>query len=141
MHSIKFTTTTLYCALACSFSTISVAGEYYKWTDNKGMSHFSERPPQSAQAVKVTTYAKAAPRNDAHNNEQAMQAPAAQPNSTLQNKQPDIKRCKTESKRLKTLGSGARIRMQDVNGGFYYLEQDQIQNEIKKSKLAIQESC
>ncbi len=147
MYPIKTTAIIALSVIASSLSLSVLAGEYYKWVDENGVSHFSERPPQTAEAasvqtIKIKTQAKEAPQEDSSNDTapEQLSGPlkvAADPNA----KHLDPKRCSAERERLKTLNSGSRIRMQDTQGGFYYLEKAQILNEIKSSQQAIRESC
>lgn len=125
-----------------SLSTVCTAAEYYKWTDENGVSHFSERPPQSkTQAVKVKKHAKTPTPAPQVQDDQEPEKLQPQTTAVNNNKNLDPTRCAAEKKRLKTLSSGSRIRMQDNKGGFYYLEQKQIADELKKSRQAISESC
>ena len=36
-------------------TTHSLAGEIYKWTDENGLVHFGDRPPQGQQAQSINT--------------------------------------------------------------------------------------
>lgn len=148
--TIKINALISLCLLFGGLSMASSAGEYYKWVDENGVSHFSERPPQSkTEAVKVKVKTKSAAQAPQTQGEQepsqlSSQTPAANNNSnnnSNNNTKIDTTRCEAEKMRLKSLSSGARIRMQDDQGGFYYLEQQDIANEIKKSRQAIRESC
>jgi hypothetical protein len=119
-------------------ATPAMAGEYYKWVDEKGVSHFSERPPAQANtAEKIKTHARTPTEEEASAADTAIEKELA----PTQKIQADPERCNKEKQRLSQLSSGSRIRMQDAKGGFYYLEEKQIQQEIQKSKQAIAESC
>ena len=127
-------------ALGLAFITApSTAGEYYKWVDENGVSHFSERPPKEAAAEKVKTSARTPTTEEVETAENAVQeALVDEPNTKIFK---DPARCSAEQSRLKQLSSGARIRMQNPDGGFYYLDERQIQQEMQKSRQAISESC
>ncbi|HEY7773283.1 MAG TPA: DUF4124 domain-containing protein [Marinagarivorans sp.] len=117
----------------------STAGEYYKWVDENGVSHFSERPPKEATAEKVKTSARPPTTEEVDAAESAEQeALVDEPKAKIGQ---DPARCTAEQNRLKQLSSGARIRMQNPDGGFYYLDERQIQQEMQKSRQAISESC
>ena len=45
-------------------STHSLAGEIYKWTDENGLVHFGDRPPQGQQAQSISTPEAAWPDGD-----------------------------------------------------------------------------
>lgn len=113
------------------------AGEFYKWVDEKGVVHFSERPPKQEGVEKIKTSART-PSTEEKQEAQAAQSSAMAPTTETNN---DPERCNGEKARLQKLLSGSRIRMSDGNGGFKYLEQAQIDAEIQKSRQAIKEAC
>ncbi|BCD98000.1 DUF4124 domain-containing protein [Marinagarivorans cellulosilyticus] len=126
--------------LTCCFmvSTPAMAGEYYKWVDDKGVVHFSERPPQETNtAEKIKTHARTPTEEETSAADTAIEKELAPTQQIMA----DPARCDQEKARLKQLSSGSRIRMKDAQGGFYYLDENQIQQEIQKSKQAISESC
>ncbi|WP_053979305.1 DUF4124 domain-containing protein [Marinagarivorans algicola] len=147
MHPIKTTAIIVLFVTVLSLSLTALAGKYYKWVDENGVAHFSERPPQAAEAtsvqtVKVKTHAKEDPSENSDEDSPPTQLSGPLQAATDPNaKQLDPERCKAEQERLKTLNSGSRIRMQDTQGGFYYLEKAQILKEIQRSQQAIRESC
>ena len=57
MRYLQLTLTAALLALSCS----SYAADYYRWTDSKGMTHFSDKPPQGVKAEKIRTGSKRAP--------------------------------------------------------------------------------
>ncbi len=119
-------------------ATPAIAGEYYKWTDENGVSHFSERPPQQADsAEKIKTHARTPTTEETQEANTAINKELEPTTKILA----DPARCDKEKARLTQLSSGSRIRMQDTQGGFYYLDTQQIQQEMQKSKQAISESC
>ena len=119
-------------------ATPAMAGEYYKWVDKDGVSHFSERPPeQAAIAEKIKTHARTPTTQETQEAKSAIKKELAPTTQTLA----DPARCDQEKARLKQLSSGSRIRMQDTQGGFYYLDEQQIRQEVQKSQQAITESC
>lgn len=125
---------------AVSFSSMIWAGEYYKWVDESGTPHFSERPPTIAGAEKIKTSSRK-PTPEESKKAQDVATETADVASTQQTIKADPERCRIAQDRLKNLSSGSRIRLSDGNGGFYYLEKNQIAEEIKKSNRAIEESC
>ncbi len=122
------------------------AGNLYQWVDEKGVVHFSERPPANTQAEVITTRLRKSPKPDstASSSAEASDSTASEAATTASsagNSLRDPNRCSHEQKRLTQLQSGARIRMNDGNGGFYFLTPEQIQREIQTANTAIQESC
>jgi hypothetical protein len=124
--------------VACAFSSVCSAGEYYKWVDDKGITHFSERPTQTTGVEKIQTSARQPTTEEKAKPEEITAAvnPAPTPQAQF-----DQKRCTDSQERLKSLGSGSRIRMDDGKGGFYYLDQQQVTQEVQKTHAAIAESC
>ncbi len=137
--------------LFCStLPNVCSAGEYYKWVDDKGVTHFSERPTQTEGVEKIKTSVrqptaeekakieeKAEIEEKAKTEEIAAATAVAQSEHTEQ----DQIRCTDSQERLKSLASGSRIRMDDGKGGFYYLDQQQVTQEVQKTRQAIEESC
>ena len=162
MRLNKYTLTTASTFLLASLlANVCSAGEYYKWVDEKGITHFSERPVQAKGVQKIST-STAAPStkeeatSDATTNTQATtnaqettntqettapEEAAANEAANTQKAQYDQARCTDSQARLKTLGSGSRIKMDDGKGGFYFLDQQQITQELQKTRNAISESC
>lgn len=138
LHALALCTIALY-AFSCN---VVWAGEYYKWVDENGVSHFSERPPRGA--TEITEKLKTSVRASGHEDE-ASQSPEesqatenpTEPTVSLKDK----KRCQAEKDRLKALSSGARIRMKGADGSDHYLDEQQIQEQARISRQAIQESC
>lgn len=124
-------------ATALLTSVNAHAGEFYKWVDEKGVVHFSERPPKQENVEKIKTSART-PSTEEKQEAQAAQSSAMAPTTQANN---DPERCNGEKARLQKLLSGSRIRMSDGKGGFKYLEQVQIDAEIQKSRQAIKEAC
>lgn len=147
---------TMYIALlglfACTLlvSGYSQAGQYYKWVDDKGVTHFSEKPVPGADAKKMTNSAK---------NSQVSEEPAAsQPDTTAQptntgvappdaaagkpQAQPELeKNCKIAQDRLKALQSGQRIRLSGPDGSFTYLDENKIKEETLKTQEVLNSEC
>lgn len=119
------------------FAGHCVAGEFYKWVDEKGVVHFSERPPKQDGVEKIKTTART-PTADEQQEATSAQSSAMAPTTQSQN---DPDRCNGEKERLQKLLSGSRIRMSDGKGGFTYLEKAQIDAEIQKSRQAVKEAC
>ncbi|MDZ7924636.1 MAG: DUF4124 domain-containing protein [Marinagarivorans sp.] len=147
--------------LAALLANVCSAGEYYKWVDEKGITHFSERPVQAQGVQKISTSA-AAPSTkeettpeattntqvttnaqEATNTQETSDAEetAATEAANTKKAQYDQARCADSQARLQTLSSGSRIKMDDGKGGFYFLDQQQITQELQKTRSAISESC
>lgn len=122
-------------------ASTAISGEYYKWVDDKGVVHFSERPPLATTAEKITTRTRVPVKEEAPATNTTGNTEVNATNNNAQVSTLDPNRCNTETARLKNLTSGARIRMLGPNGEPTYLDKSQVEAEIKKSQQAISESC
>lgn len=118
-------------------SSVCHGGQYYKWVDDKGVTHFSEKPVLGTEAKKMGTSSKAEvsaePETPATDTPTAT-APAVPQVSNDEN-------CKVAQDRLKALQSGQRIRLIGPDGKFSYLDQNQITEEIQKTQDVLKSSC
>jgi hypothetical protein len=142
----------LFGLIACAVlaSGQSQAGQYYKWVDDKGVTHFSEKPVPGADAKKMTNTAKNSQVSEEP--EPAAQSDAAAPLSdpaatktdaaAATQAQPELeKNCKIAQDRLKALQSGQRIRLSGPNGSFTYLDENQIKEETLKTQDVLNAQC
>jgi hypothetical protein len=124
------------------FSAHSLAASYYKWVDEKGVSHFSEHPPQTLPAEIVQTQTRVPPPENSDVPDPSSEEPVAASEPEPENHDNvDPARCEAEEARLRQLTSGARLRIKNEQGELIYLEADQIKQEIEKSRQAVRESC
>lgn len=116
-----------------------VAGQYYKWVDDKGVTHFSEKPVVGMDAKKVGSSPKdTVPDSEPASEPTATSAPvdpAAKPQTT------NDENCKVAQDRLKALQSGQRIRLMGPDGKFAYLDQNQIKDEVQKTNEVLNANC
>ncbi len=122
-------------AIAVFYASAITAGEYYRWMDEQGVTHYGSTPPQGVDAELVSTYDDAPTKepksseNDIQRQQQAMRNQREQ-------------ECASEKSRLSTLKtSGTRIRMRQEDGSSRYLTADEIQKEIEQSEQFIKEAC
>lgn len=105
----------------------SLAVDYYRWTDSKGMTHYSDKPPQGIKAERVKTGKNTASKNDEP-------APA----------QPDPKtseRCQEERDRLTLLNSNRQIQMKMDDGSMRTLSAEEVQQERAFTEKAVSLYC
>jgi|GEM_PF-1180744 len=116
------------------------AGQYYKWVDDKGVTHFSEKPVTGMDAKKMGTSSKTA--DASAEPETPAAADAASPDAAAAPAQnTNDENCKIAQDRLKALQSGQRIRLVGADGKFAYLDQNQIKDEIQKTQDVLKASC
>jgi predicted outer membrane lipoprotein len=114
--------------LACTFGV--QAADFYRWTDDKGVTHFSDKPPKGVNAEKVKGKK---PRPSGEEEEVVAEEPQAS--------DPDAERCKAERERLALLQSNRRIQMEDKEGKVRELTVKEIEEEIAFSQKAVERFC
>jgi hypothetical protein len=117
-------TSTLLLALA---GRESYAADLYRWQDDKGVSHFSDKPPKGVKAERIKQKPVRAISIDT-------EAPPAV-------EDPDAKRCSDEKDRLKSLQAGGRIFMEERDGTRRELSADEIKQEVAFSTRAMERFC
>ncbi|MEY4589770.1 MAG: hypothetical protein RL497_1846 [Pseudomonadota bacterium] len=116
------------------------AGQYYKWVDGNGVTHFSEKPVTGTEAKKMGTSSKTEEAAPTAEDAPSAETPAgstptaAQANINAEN-------CKIAQERIKALKSGQRIRLVGDDGKFSYLDENQIKDELKKTQDVLTASC
>ncbi|MES2824085.1 MAG: DUF4124 domain-containing protein [Pseudomonadota bacterium] len=116
----------------------AMADKLYKWTDAKGVTHYSQHPaanvkneviiPKTGHSDPVTPTASASTANT--NSSAAAKASLKDP-----------ERCANARKNLDTLKTFARIKVKEENGEFRYLTPDEQKQKIGEANKAIEESC
>ncbi len=109
------------------FAVEVAALDLYKWTDGKGVVHYSDKPPQGVNAERVKTKPQRAPVENVED-----------PQAVTD---PDAERCKAERERLTVLQSNSRVQMSERDGTVRELTPEQIQEEIGFSQKAIARFC
>ncbi len=139
--------TSLILVTALCGSTAVLAGEYYRWVDAEGVTHYGSTPPAGVQAEKVKTYGAgpSSPSTASTPSPAASAAPANAADIEAQQKQMAAQRnqeCKAEQERVATLKrSRGRVRMQLEDGSSKYLSLDEIQQEIAQSEDFLRNVC
>lgn len=137
--SLRLTCVAIFALLAANIE----AGDYYKWVDDKGVTHFSEKPAPGSDAKKIgtaTKYSESQANAEAAAKEAAAAEAAAAATQPVDNPQ-NAENCKVAQERLKSLRSGQRIRMVGADGKFSYLNENQIKEEMEKTQAVIISSC
>ncbi len=133
----KFTLVISFVSLLAYSSAFAAAEKVYKWTDAKGQTHYSQRPPLNTETevIKPQTghsdpvnYTTAAPKPE--KKEETKQEPAK-----------DKERCEVARKNADTLKTYARIRVKDDNGEYRYITPDEQKQKLGEANKAIEESC
>lgn len=138
-------------AVALSWMSLSWGAGVYKWVDEKGVTHFGEKPPSPGVGEKIKISAPSpsstpAPEKDSRSTQKAPAASAAKPSEaeTAEAKaQADIikKNCETYAANLKVLKESARIREQASDGQVKMLTDEEKQARIQQAEQFIAEKC
>lgn len=123
--------------LALTFNQ-AMADKLYKWTDAKGVTHYSQHPaanvkneviiPKTGHSDPVT---HSVPTSTINTNSSAAAKASLK----------DPERCANARKNLDTLKTFARIKVKEDNGEFRYLTPDEQKQKIGEANKAIEESC
>jgi ketosteroid isomerase-like protein len=107
------------------------AADLYRWTDSRGVVHYTDKPPHGVNAEKLSvnnTPTLANPRSDTTED-------------TTETADPDAVRCQAERDRLAILQKNSRIQMENRDGTVRELSDEEIQQEREFSQRAIQRFC
>lgn len=111
----------------------AAAAEYYRWKDEQGVVHYTDKPPLNIKAEKLKTN-KSPPPSRSEPEAETEDEPSA--DST---KNPE--RCEMERKRLAVLQNNQQIRMRDDEGNLRDLSTKEIEEEIAFSKSSVERYC
>lgn len=133
------------------YSGNAISGEYYKWVDENGVTHFSATPPVAGQSEKKKTrFQKPAvedvPDKDDTEQNDEKQEPKNEPKVAQKPEPPkdpnlDPARCAAEKARIQSLQSKRRIKLKKADGSFEYLDETGIGREIQRSKKVMEIVC
>lgn len=129
-------------ALAFCFaaqSTLSAPTNYYRWVDEKGTIHFTDKPPKGAKAEPVQMGKKPSPQ--LLEDQQAAQASSETSEAASERDSKQAKRCAQERKRLAVLKSNTEVSLRDADGNVTPLSGDELKEEIAFSERAVQLYC
>lgn len=150
-------------ALAAFLGTLLLASpamaQIYKWTDEKGVTHYSADPPpanaSNASQVKVQTRlpsdSEAATQNLEKQRAESRKAAEAGKSSKAEDKKSAVpakqppeqyaERCKSLRGNLKTIQENARIRLTDEKGETRMLSEEEKQAKLDDTQRQIKAFC
>ena len=119
-------------------NSIALAEDYYKWTDDKGVTHYSEKQPKNTVTIKGRTQTgHSAPITYAPvKTVEKLQPPANKPQDLK-----DPARCKAAKSNLDSIRNSSRIKVKGENGKFSFLSQDEIAKRKKEAIKAVKKNC
>ena len=140
-------------AVIALFAATTAGAQVYEWKDDRGKTHYSDKPPVGTSPVKKI----GAPESS---------APSSSPQKTTADRELEFRKrqkeaqenaekakkdqaastdqkdnCENARRALEVLESGERIALRDDRGERYYLDDAQRQQEAAKARQAIQSSC
>ena len=141
-------------AFTCIASTPAIAAKnYYKWTDANGVTHYSAQRPHDieSEAVSISSGRKisgdTSTENESASTEKRNIKPAGTtekdlaPGETAEVFEKDDERCKMAKGILETLKNYTRVRTQDENGEYKFLDDKEKAARTSEAQKAIKESC
>jgi len=112
-----------------AISSLSPAAKFYKWVDDKGVTHYDAQPPQGANATEVNTRA-----NASSDQSEAIEALRAREEKRLETEPEAVaqERCEQHRKNLETLTNKPTVRRKNPETG----ELEVIDQEVRDQMLA-----
>ena len=133
-------------------AALSVSAEIYKWTDENGQIHYSDKKPSAqkdAQQIKVNTgrgtsaqtenKSSSGAQPNTPEKEQELQQ-KAEALSKSQGQKASKEKCDAVRENLAKMTEGARLRIND-NGQMRFLSPEEIAEKRKSSQAFIDENC
>ncbi|GLS25384.1 DUF4124 domain-containing protein [Marinibactrum halimedae] len=124
-----------------SHTSASAATTMYRWIDDKGVVHFSERPPANVEAEKIRSITPVGnspvqpPRDEQNDEENTSTSNQAAPPPV------DRERCTKARENLETLNSFARIRVKGDDGELRYMTSKEISDKKRELQEILSSEC
>lgn len=114
----------------------AAAKDMYKWTDENGVLHYTDKRPTGVEAETITKKTRRRVQEEAE-----QEAAQQEQQAAATSKKANAERCKTEQDRLKTLNSSKSIRMKMEDGTVKILSPEDIAQEVAFARKAIDYFC
>jgi hypothetical protein len=131
-------------ALACALALALTAGaeSVYKWVDDKGVTHFSQTPPDSSNAQKLEVRSTpASPASDAAAPDAKAQDAEAKPQRTEAQRKQRAERCKNAHQALDKLNNPEPVVRYGEKGEQIPVGDDERPAYIEQVKKVIAQQC
>jgi len=145
MPTLKFVALLSALITSLVFSTYSIGDQkgVYRWTDDQGNQHYSDKPPKDTESdfIKTATGRKTeSTPQDENANSEAEQAQAA-PTSmeVVPEKDPTV--CKQAKGNLQALSGRPRVRIKEANGEYRYLSEEEKETQRELARKNIEVHC
>ena len=126
-------------AITVALCSSATAGQYYRWTDENGVTHYTDKPPANRETKTVntsnvhgTTPTSTPATEEAEASEETVEAPP------VREKSPE--RCAIARQNLKSISENARVRIKE-NGEFRYLNEKEVNAKRQEARQTIKEDC
>jgi len=138
-------------SLLLAISATAMAGQVYKWVDDKGVTHFSAQPPQGQEATTINTAlpapkptpaeaAKPAPTFESIANPEQAAIDAKVKQDVAAKEAERKKYCEEVRTNLAQLQNNPRLRM-EVEGEVRRLSEEERQARIAETQKSITDNC
>lgn len=140
--------------LSVLFAGTSSAQEYYKWMDDRGVTHYGSQPPaeyiDSATKIRVdssTPSGKAAAQSKIDKREKQLTEKAPSESTTVaqqiekEQQEANKKNCEIYRKNITLISQNHRIREKNAEGEVVMLSEEEKQSRLKTAKDFIAEYC
>ena len=130
------------------------AENFYKWVDDKGITHYARTPPASEQQSSVIITSSPASSDVSKSQERLLRTREAFKTASETRKNESIispeeaknieirtKNCEIASARLKNLQENVRLREKLENGEYQVITEDGRQSRISSTKKQVQKNC
>lgn len=133
LSPVKSCATLAVCAFILGVCPVIQAADYYRWQDQQGVVHYTDKPPKGVDAKKLATKTRQPKASE------ESETPADKVDQDASAK--DAERCKAEQDRLAVLESNSKVQMRDAEGNLRTLNAQEMQTEIAFAQKAIQHFC
>ena len=127
------------------------AGNFYRWVDEEGVTHYSESAPQGVNAEEVRTH-RAPPSvtgrqpaegtSDETRDERRDGAQQSRNEDTADTDDEHSRNCEAHRANLELLEASPRVRIEDPESGeMRYLDDDERQQMLDETRREIEEHC
>lgn len=125
------------------FASPSLAANYFKWTDENGVTHYSARKPvgYDAEVVRISAGGRSQPQESEAGASQSQNQQQASQTSATPEPEKDEERCSWAKSTLETLRNHNRVRMVDENGQLRFLTEEEKAEQRRKAEEAVNEAC
>jgi hypothetical protein len=117
--------------------TLAHAADVYRWTDDKGVTHFADAPPQGVKFERVNARTGAV---NQESEDKAAANAAAKAEISAEEAAAKAERCRIAESNLSNLRAGVAM-MADASGQARYLTEDEQKAQIANNERIVKDDC